>query len=90
MNIFSSGKDGAMCLTIPAKVLSLENSHINLPLKRVTIRDSKGERSITALIDDIRVGDWVLYASDIAVTKISEDDAMEILEILEPKSYIDI
>ena len=90
LNIFPSGKDVAMCLTIPAKVLSLENSHINLPLKRITIRDSKGERTITALLEDIKVGDWVLYASDIAVTKISEDDAMEILEILEPKSYIDI
>lgn len=79
-----------MCLTIPAKVVSVENSCVNLPLKRITIRDSRGERTITALPADIKAGDWVLYASDMAVEKISEDDAREILELLEPKSYIDI
>lgn len=79
-----------MCLTIPAKVLSVEDSCAGLPVKRITIRDSKGERAISALPDDLRAGDWVLYASDIAVEKISEDDAREILELLEPKSYIDI
>lgn len=79
-----------MCLTIPAKVVSVENSCVNLPLKRITIRDSRGERTINALPADIKAGDWVLYASDMAVEKISEDDAREILELLEPKSYIDI
>ncbi|MCF6148433.1 MAG: [FeFe] hydrogenase H-cluster radical SAM maturase HydE [Candidatus Kuenenia sp.] len=79
-----------MCLTIPAKVISVEDSGDNLPLKRITIRDSRGERSITALFEDIRAGDWVLYASDMAVEKISEDDAREILELLEPRSHIDI
>lgn len=79
-----------MCLTIPAKVVSVENSCANLPLKRITIRDSRGERTINALPADIKAGDWVLYASDMAVEKISEDDAREILELLEPKSYIDI
>lgn len=79
-----------MCLTIPAKVVSVENSCVNLPLKRITICDSRGERTINALPADIKAGDWVLYASDMAVEKISEDDAREILELLEPKSYIDI
>ncbi|MBM4054223.1 MAG: [FeFe] hydrogenase H-cluster radical SAM maturase HydE [Planctomycetes bacterium] len=79
-----------MCLTIPAKVVSVENSCAGLPVKRITIRDSKGEKTINALPADIRAGDWVLYASDMAVEKISEDDAREILELLEPKRYIDI
>ncbi|HHT9136291.1 MAG TPA: [FeFe] hydrogenase H-cluster radical SAM maturase HydE [Candidatus Wunengus sp. YC60] len=79
-----------MCLTIPAKVLSVEDTHSDLPLKRITIRDSKGDRLITALIPDINVGDWVLYVSDMAVAKISEDDAREILDLLEPKRHIDL
>lgn len=79
-----------MCLTIPAKVLFVEDSPDNLPARRITIRDSKGERSIIALITDVHAGDWVLCASDTAVEKISEDDAREILDLLEPKSYIDI
>ena len=78
-----------MCLTIPAKVLSVEDTHSDLPLKRITIRDSKGDRLITALIPDINVGDWVLYVSDMAVAKISEDDAREILDLLEPKRHIE-
>ena len=79
-----------MCLTIPAKVLFVEDSPDNLPARRITIRDSKGERSIIALLTDVHAGDWVLCASDTAVEKISEDDAREILDLLEPKSYIDI
>ncbi|MBI2471288.1 MAG: [FeFe] hydrogenase H-cluster radical SAM maturase HydE [Planctomycetes bacterium] len=79
-----------MCLTIPAKVLSVEDPHSDVPLKRITIRDSKGERLITALLPDLKAGDWVLYASDMAVTKIGEDDAREILDLLEPKSQIDL
>ena len=79
-----------MCLTIPAKVLFVEDSPDNLPARRITIRDSKGERSIIALLTDVHAGDWILYASDTAVEKISEDDAREILDLLEPKSYVDI
>jgi len=79
-----------MCLTIPAKVLHVEDSCPSLPVKKITIRDSKGERTINALPDDLRVGDWVLYASNLAVEKISEEDAKEILELLEPYNYIDI
>lgn len=39
---------------------------------------------------DLKVGDWLLYASNIAVHKVSEEDAMEILALLEPKSHIDL
>lgn len=79
-----------MCLTIPAKVVSVEDPQGNFPLQRITIHDSKGERLITALIPDVAVGDWVLYASDMAVAKISEEDASEIFDLLEPKRHIDL
>lgn len=40
--------------------------------------------------DDLAAGDWVLYASDMAVRKIGPDDAREILELLEPRAGIDV
>ena len=50
------------------------------------VKDSRGEKEINAMMmPDLKVGDWILYASNIAVHKVSEDDAKEILELLEPK-----
>lgn len=77
-----------MCLTIPAKVLSIEGS--GSPVQRITVRDSRGVKPLQAImLDDLAVGDWVLYTSDAAVRKMSEEDAMEILALLEPKQHID-
>jgi len=75
-----------MCLTIPAKVISIHDFP-DSPVRNITVRDSRGEKDIKALmLPDLEVGDWVLYASNAAVSKISEEDAREILELLEPKS----
>ena len=80
-----------MCLTIPAKVISIQESQPDSPIKIVMVKDSRGEKEINAMmIPDLKVGDWILYASNIAVHKVSEDDAREILELLEPKSHIDL
>ncbi len=55
------------------------------------VKDYRGEKEINAMmVPDLKAGDWILYASNIAVHKVSEDDAREILELLEPKSHIDL
>ncbi len=77
-----------MCLTIPAKVLSIEKS--DSPVIRITVEDSRGVKPLNAImLDGLKVGDWVLYTSGNAVRKVSEEDAREILELLEPKNHID-
>lgn len=80
-----------MCLTIPAKVISIQEFQPDSPIKSVIVKDSRGEKEINALMmPDLKVGDWVLCASNIAVHKISEVDAREILDLLEPRSHIDL
>lgn len=66
-----------MCLTIPGKILAINDG--------VAVVENGGR---TAQIDmglvfDAKVGDWVLYATDRAVKLISEDDAKDIISLLE-------
>lgn len=68
-----------MCLTIPAKVTRIENNF-------AFVRDFKSTKKINlkSLFDEgVVVGDWILYANDFAVQKISADDAAEIIALLE-------
>lgn len=80
-----------MCLTIPAKVLSINDYGYDSLISNVTVEDSRGIRQIKALaMPELRVGDWVLYAYDTAVRKVDEAAAREIIELLEPRKYIDL
>ena len=73
-----------MCLTIPAQVIKLEDNH-------AVIRDSNGIRKVKGpLISNLKVGDWILYISNLALEKISKNDAQEIIELLENSQNVDI
>ncbi len=66
-----------MCLTIPGKIKSIKNG-------RATVQNSSRTAQIElGLVLDAKVGDWVLYATDRAVKSISEEDAREIIKLLE-------
>lgn len=66
-----------MCLTIPAKVVKIKGTKAlieeNGSIKELDIRS----------IDNLKVNDWILYMSDIAVKHVDPKDAKEILSILE-------
>lgn len=80
-----------MCLTIPAKVVAIDNPVPGFPVANITVEDSKGRKEIKSLwLPELKVGDWVLYAYDTAIRRVSEEDAREILELLEPRRHIDI
>ncbi|MFC1811049.1 [FeFe] hydrogenase H-cluster radical SAM maturase HydE [Patescibacteria group bacterium] len=66
-----------MCLTIPAKVIEIRDQ------KAIIDKDGQKFEIDIRSLDLLNVGDWVLYMSDIAVQKVSADDAKEILELLE-------
>lgn len=66
-----------MCLTIPAKVIQIQDQ------KAIIDKDGVEFQIDIRSIPDLVVGDWVLYMSDIAVQKVSPEDAKEILELLE-------
>lgn len=66
-----------MCLTIPSKVVEIKE-------KKAIIEsyDERKEIDIRS-IPEVKVNDWILYMSDIAVQRIKPEDAKEILSLLE-------
>lgn len=80
-----------MCLTIPAKVISIDQSHSEVPIQDIVVEDSRGTRAVKAIsLPDLKIGDWVLYTLDMAVRKVSEEEAREIIDLLEPKAALDL
>lgn len=75
-----------MCLTIPAKVIKIDEA-----AKKATIESGGGTKEIsTAFVPPLKVGDWLLYINDLAVKKISDDDAYELLRFLDDNKTIDL
>ncbi len=68
-----------MCLTLPAKVIEAPD-----PSTGVGCVDAGGARWRVnlGLLDEIAVGDWVLVQMGIAVQRVDEATAREVLELV--------
>jgi len=66
-----------MCLSIPAKVESIDG---NMAL--VSVGGSKYNASLQ-MLEDVQVGDYILLHTGFAIQKISKEDAAETLKIFE-------
>lgn len=65
-----------MCLSIPAKILSVEGQ---------TARASVGGTIINVglhMVEDIKAGDYVLVHTGFALQKISDEEAQETLKLI--------
>lgn len=72
-----------MCLTIPGKIKQISG-------KTAVIEQNQNLLQVNvALLDNLNVGDWILYTTDFAVKKIDPEEAKEILSLLEPVKKID-
>lgn len=72
-----------MCLSIPAKIIEIDKE-----MARVLI----GQTIVTAslqLIEDVKVGDYVLLHTGFAIEKISEEEAAENLKLIEELRIFD-
>lgn len=66
-----------MCLSIPAKVLSVEGN---------TAKASVGGAIVNAslhLVDNVKPGDYILIHTGFALQMISEEEALETIRILQ-------
>jgi hydrogenase expression/formation protein HypC len=66
-----------MCLSIPAKVLSVDG---------ITAKASVGGAIVNTslhLVDDIKPGDYILIHTGFALQKISEEEALETIRIIQ-------
>jgi len=66
-----------MCLGIPAKIVEIGE-------EKTGKIDYLGTRVKTsfALLDDVKVGDWVIVHAGFAISKLDEDEAQETLSLL--------
>jgi len=66
-----------MCLSLPAKVIE-----VNGDMADVSVGGTIFKAGLQ-LLDDVKPGDYVLLHAGFAIQKIKEDEAREILGILE-------
>ena len=64
-----------MCLSIPAKVESIKDNMAIVSVGGVTYKAS------LQLLDDVKVGDFILLHTGFAIEKISPEEAEETLKI---------
>ncbi len=65
-----------MCLAIPSKIIEMENSVGTALFEGVTRKVS------LLLLDDVKIGDWVIVHAGFAIQKLDESMAMESLNII--------
>lgn len=65
-----------MCLAIPSRIVKIENN-----VGTVDVDGVRREVSLL-LLEDPRIGDYVIVHAGFAIHKIDEDAAMESLELL--------
>ena len=66
-----------MCLGIPAKVIEIDESKEG----KVDYLGTKVKTNLS-LIEDIKLGDWVIVHAGFAISKLYEDEAQETLTML--------
>ena len=65
-----------MCLAIPSKIVKIEDN-----VATINVDGVKGKASLL-LLEDVKVGDYVIVHAGFAIHKIDEKEAMESLKIL--------
>jgi hydrogenase expression/formation protein HypC len=66
-----------MCLSIPAKVEQMDGE-----MAVVSVGGTKYNASLQ-MLDDIKVGDYILLHTGFAIQKLSEEEAAESLKVFE-------
>jgi len=66
-----------MCLGIPAKVILIDKSKQG----KVDYLGTKVKTNF-ALLDDVKIGDWVILHAGFAISKLDEEEAQETFELL--------
>ena len=66
-----------MCLSVPAKVLSIEGD-----MAKVAVGETICNASLQ-IVEDIRVGDYILLHTGFALQKLSKEEAEETFRLFE-------
>lgn len=66
-----------MCLSIPAEVLSINNL-----IAEVSVGGTRYNANIE-LVEDVKIGDFILIHSGYGIAKINEDKAIDTLNLMQ-------
>ena len=77
-----------MCLAVPGKVTSIDDSNPDLKMARVDFSGITKEVCIQWL-PEARVGDYILAHVGMALNVVDEKDALETLELLKEMGELD-
>lgn len=66
-----------MCLAIPSKIVQIDDSNM-----AVIDVDGVRRQASLLLLEEARVGDWVIVHAGFAIQKLDETAALETLELL--------
>ena len=61
-----------MCLAVPVKVTKITGRKAEI---------ESGKKVDISLVDDLKVGDYLLVHADLAINKISKDEAEKIIQL---------
>lgn len=65
-----------MCLAIPSKIVKIENNVATIDV------DGVQREASLLLVENPRIGDYVIVHAGFAINKINEEDALESLKLL--------
>ena len=74
--IYDSQGNKLMCLAIPSKIVKIENNVATIDV------DGVRREAGLLLLENPKVGDYVIVHAGFAIHKINEEDAMESLKLL--------
>lgn len=77
-----------MCLAVPGKILSIDNSNPDIRMAKVQFGEAVRDISIQWL-DDVKVGDYIMAHVGTALSKVDEKDAAFTLNALREMGEID-
>lgn len=67
-----------MCLGIPSKVIEIDEEHRT---GKIDYLGTKVKANF-ALLENLRLGDWVIVHAGFAISRLDEDEARETLDML--------
>lgn len=70
-----------MCLAVPGKIISIDNSNSELRMAKINFGGIIKEACIQWL-DDVAIGDYVIVHAGFALNKIATEEAEETIRIL--------
>jgi hydrogenase expression/formation protein HypC len=77
-----------MCLGVPGKVLEIEENPLGMTMGSVSFGGVRKEVCL-AYVPDARVGDYVIVHVGFAISRIDEDEARQVFEMLREMGELD-